>query len=105
MSPAVEVASQQLEEMMEDNRKTDNCACDIPEQVQDGDNDLNPAISCSVLSAKLITIHNRFVSQSGEETVSLLIPCLNFQSIADQITGNKYLIPGLPGTEFLTSLI
>jgi hypothetical protein len=91
--------------MMEDNRKTDICACDILEQVQDGDKDLNPGNSSSVLSSKLITIHNRFVSESGEETVSLLIPCLNFQSIADKFTGIKYLIPGFPGTEFLTSLV
>jgi len=79
MSPAAEFSSQQLKEIMEDNRTMDKGAWEIQEQVQHGEEVFDPGNSSSVLRAELITINNRLVSESGEEAVSLPNAWLNFQ--------------------------
>ena len=81
--------------------KTDQGARDVQEQVEDGEELLDPDNTSSVLSTVLNTINNEFEHECLDEAFRLLNANSILQSPDDHVPGHKYSIPGLPGTEFL----
>jgi len=100
MSPPAQLTSEQLQEIIEDEKKTDQGAREVQEQV-DGEEDLDPENTSSVLNTVLNTINNEFEHELLEEVVRLLNAHPIRQSIDDCVSGHMYSIPGLPGTKFL----
>jgi len=76
-------------------------AWDVQEQVEDGEEVLDPANTSSVLNTVLSTINNEFEHESLNEAVRLLNAHPICQSTDERVPGHKYSIPGLPGTKFL----
>jgi len=101
MSPSAQLTSEQLKEIIEDEKKTDQGAWEVREQVEDGEEVLDPENTSSVLSTVLNTINNEFEHECLDEAVRLLNAHPIRQSAADRVPGHKYSIPGLPGTKFL----
>jgi len=71
MSPSAQLTSEQLEEIIEYEKKTDKGAKAVQEQV-DGDEDLDPENTSSVLNTVLSTINNDFEHECLDEAVRLL---------------------------------
>ena len=101
MSPSAQLTSEQLKEIIEDEKKTDQSAREVQEQVEDGEEVLDPDNTSSVLSTVLNTINNEFEHECLDEAVRLLNAHPIRQSTDDRVPGHKYSIPGLPGTKFL----
>ena len=101
MSPSAHLPLEQLKEIIEDEKNTEQGAWEVQEQVKDGEEVLNPDITSSALNTILDTINNEFEHECRDEAVRLLTAHLIRQSSEDRITGHRYSIPGLPGTEFL----
>jgi len=101
MSPSTQLTSDQLNEIIEDKKKTDQRSREVQEQVEDGEEVLDPDNASSVLSSVLNTINNEFEHECLDEAVRLLNAHTIRQSTDDCVPGHKYSIPGLPGTEFL----
>jgi len=72
MSPSAQLTSEQLKEIIEDEKKSDKGAREIQEQVEDGSEDLDPEITSFVFNTGLNTINNEFEHECLEEAVSLL---------------------------------
>ena len=100
MSPSAQTTLEQLEEFIQDEKKTDQDAREVQEQV-DGEEGLDPDITSSVLNAVVNTINNEFEHEYLEEAVRLLNAHLICQSIDNCVPGHKYSIPGLAGTKVL----
>jgi len=100
MSPSAQLTSEQLKEIIEDEKKTDKDAREVQEQV-DGEEVLDPDNTRSVLNTVLNTINNEFEHDCLDEAVRLLNAHPIRQSTDDRVPGHKYSIPGLPGTTFL----
>ena len=79
--------------------KADQGAREVQGQV-DGEEDLDPENSSLVLNTILNTINNEFKDECLEEAFRLLNTHPIRQSIVDRVSGNKYSIPGQPGTKF-----
>ena len=60
MSPSAQLTWDQLKEIMEDEKNTDKGAWEVQEQVEDGEEVLDPANTSSVLNTVLSTINNKF---------------------------------------------
>ena len=101
MSPSAQLTSKQLKELIEDEQNTDKRAREVQEQVEDGEEVLNPANTNSVFDTVLSTINNKFEHECLEEAVRLLNAHPICQSSDDHVPGHKYSIPSLPGTKFL----
>jgi hypothetical protein len=101
MSPSAQLTSEQLKEIIEDEKNTDKDAREVQEQVEDGEEVLDPANTSSVLNPVLSTINNEFEHKCLDEAVRLLNAHSICQSTDDRVPGHKYSIPGLPGTQFL----
>jgi len=101
MSPSAQLTSEQLKEIIEDEKKTDQGSREVQEQVEDDEEVLDPDNTSSVLSTVLNTINNEFEHECLDETVRLLNAHLIPQSTDDRVPGHKYSIPGLPGTQLL----
>jgi len=101
MSPCAQLTSEQLKEIIEDEKKTDQGSREVQEQVEDGEEVLDPDNTSSVLSTVLNTINNEFEHKCLDEAVRLLNAHPIRQSTNDRVPGQKYSIPGLPGTKFL----
>ena len=104
MSPSAQLTSEQLKEIIEDEKKTDKGAREVHEQV-DGEEDLNPDNTSPVLNTVLNTINKEFEHECQDEAVRLLNAHSIRQSTDDRDPGHKYSIPGLPGTKFLAHQI
>jgi len=100
MSPSAQLTSEQLKEIIEVENKTDKGVREVQEQV-DGEEDLDPENTSSVLNTVLKTINNEFEHRCPEEGVRLLNAHAIRQSIDVRVPGHKYSILGLPGTKFL----
>jgi len=100
MSPSAQLTSEQLKEIIEDEKKTDKDAREVQEQV-DGKEDLDPDNTSSVLNTVRNTIINEFEHECLDEAVRLLNAHPIRLSPDDRVPGHKYSIPGLPGTKFL----
>jgi hypothetical protein len=98
MSPSGQLTSEQLKEIIEDEKNTDKDAREVQEQLEDGEEVLDPANASSVLNMVLSTINNEFEHKCLDEAVRLLNAHSIRQSTDDRAPGHKYSIPGLPGT-------
>ena len=67
----------------------------------DGDKELDPENTRSVVNTVLDTINNAFEHECLADPVRLLNAHPIGQSIDDHVPGHNYSIPGLPGTKFL----
>jgi hypothetical protein len=105
MSPSDQLTSEQLKEIIEDKKKTDNSAREVQEEVEDGEEVLGPSNTSAVLNMVLITINNEFEHECLDEAVKLLNAYHICQSTVDHVPGHKYSIPGLPGTIILSHLV
>jgi hypothetical protein len=92
---------EQLKEIIEDEKKTNQSAREVQEQVEDGEEVLDPDISISVLSTVLNTINNEFEHECNDEVVRLLNVHPICQSTEDRVPSRNYSITSLPGTNFL----
>ena len=101
MSPSVQLRSEQLQEIIEDEKSTDKIAWEVQEQVEDGEEVLDPANTSTVLNTVLSTINKEFEHKCRDEEVYLLNTQSIRQSTDERVPGHKYSIPGLPGTMFL----
>jgi len=100
MSPSAQLTSEQLNEIIENEKNTEKDAREVQEQVEDGEEVLDPANTSSVLNTVLSTINNKFEHECLDEAVWLLNAHPIRQSTDDRVPGHKYSIPGLPGTKF-----
>jgi len=101
MSPSAQLTYEQLKENIEDEKKTDQRAREVQEQVEDCETVLDPDNTSSVLSTVLNTINNEFEHECLDEVVRLLNVHPICQSTDDRVPGHKYSIPGVPGTKFV----
>jgi hypothetical protein len=101
MSLSAQLTSEQLKEIIEDKKNMDKSAREVQEQVEDGEEVLDPENTCAVLNTVLNTINNEFEHEYLDEAVRLLNAHPIRQSPDDRVAGRKYSIPGLPGTMFL----
>jgi len=101
MSLSAQLTSKQLTEIIEHKKNTDKSAREVQEQVEDGEEVLDPENTSSVLNMVLITLNNEFEHECLDEAVRLLNPCPIRQSTEDRVPGCKYSIPGLPGTKLV----
>ena len=81
--------------------KTDQGAREVPEQVEDGEDVLDPDNTSSVLSTVLKAINNEFEHECHDEVVRQLNAHPICQSTDNCVAGHQYSIPGLPRTMFL----
>jgi len=58
MSLSAQLTSEQLKEIIEDERNTDKSAREVPEQVEDGGEIIDPENTSPVLNTVLNTINN-----------------------------------------------
>jgi len=100
MSFSAQVTSKQLKEIIEDEINTDKGAREVQEQVEAGEEVLDPENRSSVLYT-VLNIINKFEHECYDNVVRLLNACPIRQSTDDRIPGRKYSIPGLPGTKLL----
>jgi len=100
MNPSAQLTSEQLKEIIEDEKQTDQGAREVQEQA-DGEEDLDPENTSLELDSVLNTINNEFEHEWLEEAVWLLNAHPIRQSTDDRVPGHKHSIPGLPGTKFL----
>ena len=83
----------------------DKGAKEVQEQVEDGDEVLDPANMSSVLNTVLSTINNEFEHKCLDEAVRLLNAHPIRRSTDDRVPGHTYSIPGLPRTKFLADQV
>jgi len=100
MSLSAQLTSEQLKEIIEDEKNTDKSAREVQQQVEDGEEVLDPDNTSSVLNTVLNTINNEFEHKCLDEAVRLLNVRPICQSTDDRVPGRKYSIPSLPGTKF-----
>jgi len=72
MSPSAQLTSEQLKEIIEDEKQTDQGSREVQEQVEDGQEVLDPDNTSSVLSTVLNTFNNEFEHKCLDEAVRLL---------------------------------
>jgi hypothetical protein len=101
MIPSAQPTSVQLKEIIEDEKQTDQGSREAQEQVEDGEEVLDPDNTTWVLSTVLSRINNEFEHECLNEAVRLRNAHPICQSTDDRGAGHKYSIPGLPGTKFL----
>ena len=101
MSQSAQLTSEQLKVIIEDEKNMDKSARDVQEQMEDGEEVLDPVNTRSVLNTVLNTMNNEFEHECFDEAVRLLNACSIGQSPDDRVPGCKYSIPGLPGTKLL----
>jgi hypothetical protein len=100
MSASAQLTSEHLTEMIEDKTKINEGAREVQEQV-DGEVDLDPDDTGSVLNTFLNTVNNEIEHESLDEAVRLVNAHPVRQSIDDRVSGHKYSSPGLCRTKFL----
>jgi len=101
MSISAQLTSEQLKEIIEDEKNTDKSPREVQEQVEDGEGVLDPENTSSVLKMVLNTINNEFEHKCLDEAVRLLNAHSIRQSTEARVPGCKYSIPGLPGTKLV----
>ena len=101
MSPSGPLTSEQLKAIIEDEKNIDKGAREVQEQVEDGEEFLNPANRGSVLNTVRSTINNELEHECFDQAVRVLNAHPIRQSTDDRVPGHNYSIPGLPGTKFL----
>jgi len=69
LSPSARLTLEHLKEIIADENKTDNGAWELQEQVEDGEEVLDPENTSSVLNTVLNTINNEFEHKCLDEAV------------------------------------
>jgi len=105
VSLSAQLTSEQLKEIIEDEKNMDKSAREVQEQVEDGEEILDPENTSLVPNTVLNTINNEFEHKCLDEAVRLLNACLICQLPDGCVPGCKYSIPGLPGTKFLAQQV
>jgi hypothetical protein len=105
MSPSAQLTLEPLQEIIEDEMKTDQGTRVDQEQAEDGEEVFNPDKTSSVLSTGLKTINTKFEHECLDEAVRLLTAQPIHQSITELVPGHKYSIPGLPRSTFLVKQV
>jgi len=72
MSPSAQLTLEQPKEIIEDEIKTDQGAREVQEQVENGEEVLDPENTSSVSSTVLKSINNEFEYECLDEAVRLL---------------------------------
>jgi hypothetical protein len=72
MSGSIQLTSEQLKEIIQDEKNTDKSAREVQEEVEDCEEVLNPEITSSVQNTVLNTINNKFEPECLDEAVRLL---------------------------------
>jgi len=72
MSLSAQLTSEQLKEIIEDEKKMDKRARQVQEQVEDGEEVLDPENTSSALNIVLNTINSEFEHECLDESVRLL---------------------------------
>jgi len=98
MSPSAQLTSEQLKEIIEEAKNTDNCAREVQELVENGEEFLDLENTSSVRKMVFNTMNNEFEHECLDEAVGLLNVHPIRQSTDDRVSGRKYSIPGLPRT-------
>jgi hypothetical protein len=98
MSPSTQLTSEQLKKSVQDDKKTDQGARNIQEEVEYGEGVLDSDNTISVLSTVLNTMSNEFKHQFLDAAVRLLNAHSIHPSIEDHVPDHKYSIPSLGGT-------
>jgi len=104
MSLSAQLTSEQLKEIIEDEKNTDQCSREDHEQVEDGEEVFDPENTSAVLNTVLNTINNEFEHECLDGAVWLLNARRIRQSPDDRVPVRKYSIPALPGIKFLVHL-
>ena len=86
MSPSAQLTLEQLKVIFEDEKKTDQCAREVQEQL-DGEEVLDPDNTCSVLRTVLNTFNNEFQHECLDEAARLLNAHPIHQSSNDDFEG------------------
>jgi len=105
MSPSAKLRSEQLKEIIQDQKKTDKGGREVQEQVENSEEVLDPENTSLVLNTVLNTFNNEYDYECHAEAVRLLYAFLISQLTGDWVPGNKYSIPGLPRTKFLANQV
>jgi len=101
MSQSPQLSSDQLTEIIQDEKTTNRGAREVQEQVEDGEEVHNPDDTSSVLNAVLNTINNGVEPVCLDEAVSLLNPQPIRELEADRVPCKTLSLPGLPKIKFL----
>ena len=101
MSLSAKLISKQLKEIIEDKMNTDKSARGDQEQVEDGEEVLDPEKTSSVPNTVPNTINNKFEHVCFDEEVRVLNAHHIRQSQDDRVEGHKYSIEDLSRTIFL----
>ena len=83
MSLSAQLTSEQLKEIIDDEKNTDKSAREVQEQVEDGEEALDPENTSAVLNTVLNTINNEFEHECLDDAVRLLNDHPIRQSIDD----------------------
>jgi hypothetical protein len=100
MSPSAQLTAEQLQEIIEDEKKTHQGSGEVMEQVEDGEVVLDPDDTSLAWSTGLNTINDECEHECVDQAVRLLDSHQFRQSTDDHVPGHKYSIPDLPGTKF-----
>ena len=90
MSPSAKPISERLKEIIEDENKTNKGSREAQEQVEDGEEVLNPDNMSSVVNTVLNTTNNQFDHECLDDAVWLLNALPFCQSTADRVPGHNY---------------
>jgi len=99
MSPSAQLTLEQLKEIIEHKKMTDQGAGEVQEHV-DGEEVLDPYNNSPELSTVVNTINNKFDHECLGEVVRLLNAHPIHQLTDDWVPGYKYSIPGRPIKKF-----
>jgi hypothetical protein len=105
MIPSAQWTLEQLKEFIDNENNTDKGAGEIQKEVEDSDDVLDPANTCSGLN----TVSNTINDESEHECLNKAVRLLNAhpigQSIDDSVAHQKSSIPGLSGSKFLANQV
>jgi hypothetical protein len=101
MSLITKLTTEQHKENIEDEKNTNTYAREVMEQVEDGEEVLDPENTSSVLNTVVNTIKNKVEHECPDAAVRLLIVRLICQLLDDCVPGRMYSIPTLPRTKLL----
>jgi len=99
MRASAQLTSEQLKEIIKDEKKTNNVSREAEEEM-DGEEIFNPDNSGSVLSTVLNPINNAFEHECHNEAVRMLNAHPRHKSSDDCVLVYKHSISGMPGTQF-----
>jgi hypothetical protein len=90
MSLSAQLASEQRKAIIGDENSMVKSAREVQEQVQDGEEVLDPRNARSVLNTVVNTINNEFKHEYLDEAVRLLNACHIPRSPDDRVPGSRY---------------